>query len=245
MLTLWNPPPFAPGCSQLLVERPERTLVRNYDYHPDLFERVSMSTRWGSRKVMGTSDCLWGLVDGMNDSGLVVSLTFGGVRGTGEGFAIPLVVRYLLEVCGTVADARRVLERLPVAAHYNLTLSDATGVTVTVFVGPGRRAEVFDHPYAANHRGLVPDDPALARALRSVERQDEMVALNRQSAEAVHVVGRFLSPALRSLDFEGGFGTLFTAEYQPSRGRLTYHWPHQTWERTFDSPSEDVRVRLR
>ena len=42
------------------------------------------------------SDCLWGLLDGINDAGLAVSLAFGG-RATREGFGIPLVVRYLLE----------------------------------------------------------------------------------------------------------------------------------------------------
>ncbi|MEZ5912154.1 MAG: hypothetical protein R3D84_07965 [Paracoccaceae bacterium] len=31
------------------------------------------------------SDGLWGLVDGVNDAGLVVSLTFGGRREVGEG----------------------------------------------------------------------------------------------------------------------------------------------------------------
>ena len=37
------------------------------------------------------SDCLWGLLDGMNDDGLGVSLTFGGRRVLGDGFGIPIV----------------------------------------------------------------------------------------------------------------------------------------------------------
>ena len=49
--------------------------------------------------MLGMSDCLWGLLDGVNDAGLAVSLTFGGRRDVGDGFAIPLVVRYLLETC--------------------------------------------------------------------------------------------------------------------------------------------------
>ena len=59
------------------------------------------------------SDCLWGLLDGMNDAGLAVSLTFGGRRALGDGFGIPLVVRYLLETCDDVAEARETLARLP------------------------------------------------------------------------------------------------------------------------------------
>ena len=41
---------------------------------------------WQGRQVMGTSDGLWGLVDGVNDAGLSISLTFGGRRVVGEGF---------------------------------------------------------------------------------------------------------------------------------------------------------------
>jgi len=47
------------------------------------------------------------------------------------------VVRYLLEVADTVDAARAVLDRLPVAASYNLTMMDATGAVVTAFVSPG------------------------------------------------------------------------------------------------------------
>ena len=244
-LTLWNPPPFAPGCSQLVVADPQRTVVRNYDYAPELFEGVCMSSRWSERAVIGTSDCLWGLVDGMNDRGLAASLTFGGIVGTGEGFAVPLVLRYLLEVCDTVADARSVLERVPVAGHYNLTISDAEGMNMTAFVGPGREPEFSDAAQATNHRGLVPDDPQLARRLRSVERQDTLISLERRGASAESVVNSFRSPGLRSLDFEAGFGTLYTAEYRPDQGTVAYHWPSRTWERGFHSASEQIRVRLR
>ena len=56
-------------------------LVRNYDYSPDLCEWVVLSTAWTGLRVLGMSDCLWGLLDGMNDAGLAASLTFGGRRG--------------------------------------------------------------------------------------------------------------------------------------------------------------------
>ena len=77
MLTHWNMPAFAPGCSQVVVDAsPDtggaRALIRNYDYHPDLFEQIVMSTRFSDRAVLGTSDCLWGLLDGMNSDGLAI-----------------------------------------------------------------------------------------------------------------------------------------------------------------------------
>jgi predicted choloylglycine hydrolase len=84
LLTLWNPPAFPPGCSQATLGGRAPLLIRNYDYGLDLFERVVYSTAFTGRRVLGTGDCLWGLVDGMNDAGLAVSLAFGGTnhRGT-------------------------------------------------------------------------------------------------------------------------------------------------------------------
>ncbi len=245
MLALWNPPAFAPGCSQLAVSGRDRALLRNYDYDPDLFEGVSLSSQWGERRVIGTSDCLWGLLDGMNDRGLAVSLTFGGLPGTGQGFAIPLVVRYLLEVCDSVAEARQVIDRIPVAASYNVTLTDRSGAVVTAFVAPGRVPEYFDMPLATNHRGLVPDRPDLARRFRSVERQDVLRGLDRTGRTADAAAEEFLSPSLRSTDFEGGFGTLYTADYRPDDGVVTYRWPGTVWRRAFESAGDEVRVRLR
>jgi hypothetical protein len=69
MLTLYNPPPFMTGCSQAVHLGGERALVRNYDYSPELFEGVVFGSSFAGRRVVGTSDCLWGLVDGMNESG--------------------------------------------------------------------------------------------------------------------------------------------------------------------------------
>jgi len=245
MLALWNPPAFAPGCSQLVASGQHRALIRNYDYDPALFEGVSLSSRWDERRVIGTSDCLWGLLDGMNDRGLAVSLTFGGLPGTGKGFAIPLVVRYLLEVCDNVADARRVIDRIPVAASYNLTLTDRCGAVITAFVAPGRTPEYFEMPLATNHRGLVPDRPDLARRFRSLERQDVLRRIERESRPADVAVDEFLSPSLRTTDFEGGFGTLYTADYRPDEGVVNYRWPGATWHRTFASAGDEIRVRLR
>lgn len=77
-------------------------------------------TAYTGRRVLRMADCLWGVLDGVNDAGLAVSLTFGGRREVGEGFGIPIVVRYVLEVCQTVDEAVRVLSRIPVHMSYNI-----------------------------------------------------------------------------------------------------------------------------
>ena len=242
MLTHWNMPTFAPGCSQVVVDGAERALIRNYDYHPDLFERVVMSTRFADRAVIGTSDCLWGLLDGMNSDGLAVSLTFGGAKGSGPGFGIPLVVRYLLEVAGTTAEALAALARIPVSMSYNLTLTDRKRDTRTVYLAPAGAMEVRDVPLATNHRFDRPSDPAHAARYRSVERQDHLRDLLTRQLKADAVASAFLRPPLRSGDYRNGFGTLYTADYRPDSGELHYRWPGTTWTRSFDSADGEVRL---
>jgi predicted choloylglycine hydrolase len=237
MLTLYDPPRFLPGCSQLALTGETPMLIRNYDYRPDLCERVVFSSAFTGRRVIGSSDCLWGLLDGMNDAGLVISLAFGGRRGVASGFGIPLIIRYLLEVADSVADAVAVLARLPVNMAYNLTILDRNGDTASVFVAPGVKPEVFARCPATNHRGTVPDDPEHARRFRSVERQRALFALLARHPDPDTAVSAFLQPPLYNTAYAEGFGTMYTAAYRPNDGVVDYVWPGSTWRRGFDSPN--------
>lgn len=242
MLTHWNMPAFAPACSQVVVDTGTRALIRNYDYHPDLFERVAMSTRFADRAVMGTSDCLWGLLDGMNSDGLAVSLTFGGAKVYGPGFGIPLIVRYLLEVAGTVSQAVTTLSRLPVSMSYNVTLTDRGGSTCTAYVAPGQVMEVRALPVATNHRFDRPDDPVHAKRFRSVERRTHILSLLAGQPHPDIVAEEFLREPLRSTDYANGFGTLYTADYRPDSGEVHYRWPGTAWTRSFESADAELRL---
>jgi len=171
----------------------------------------------------------------MNDDGLVVSFTYGGRPGSGRGFGISLVVRYLLEVCATVQSARAVLERLPVSMAYNLTISDRSGATATAFVAPDSQVSFFDTPLATNHRGLVPEYPERARVLNSVGRQDELIRLVQSTPDVRRVTAAFLRQPLHNEAYSRGFGTLYTAVYLPDAGVVEYHWPSSSWRRSFTS----------
>lgn len=251
MLTLYDLPRFLPGCSQAVFPGRTPMLVRNYDYRPDLCERVVYSSAFTGRRVIGSSDCLWGLLDGMNDAGLAVSLTSGGRLGAVPGFGIPLVVRYLLEVAGTVAEALAVLERVPVAMAYNLTLlgpgtpPGSGPEAVTVYLRPGAAPERFDHLAATNHRGTVPEDPVHARSLRSVERQRALFELIRVGGPPAPTVAAFLREPLYNTAYASGFGTMYTAVYRPTVGVVDYVWPGSHWSRGFDSPDGVHRARYR
>jgi predicted choloylglycine hydrolase len=231
LLSLYRPPGFIVGCSQGAWTRGEPLLVRNYDYPAERLEGIVHLTQWGERRVIGMSDCLWGLLDGMNDSGLAVSLTFGGRPDVGDGFAIPLVVRYVLETCDDVAAAREALARIPVHAPQNLTLLDRSGAYLTAYVGPGREPRFVDVAATTNHQGEV-EWPEYAEAICSEEREQRVLELlgeDRQRFEDA-----FLEPPLHSTAHERGFGTIYTAAYEPVRGRVRYRWPGTTWEQSFE-----------
>jgi Acyl-coenzyme A:6-aminopenicillanic acid acyl-transferase len=92
-LSLYGPPGFVVGCSQAaFTGTGGPALIRNYDYPASRLEGIIYSTSWTGRRVIGMSDCLWGLLDGINESGLAASLTFGGRPAVGAGFGVPLVI---------------------------------------------------------------------------------------------------------------------------------------------------------
>jgi predicted choloylglycine hydrolase len=228
-LALWNPPPFLTGCSQAAVLPGGPALIRNYDWDYRLFEGLVARTAYTGRQVLGMVDCLWGLLDGVNDAGLAVSLTFGGRPQVGQGFGIPLVIRYVLEVAGTAAEAVQVLRRLPVHMSYNVTVLDRTGQRATVYLAPDRPARVTDLAVATNHQGEVEWAP-YAAAIRSVERAERLTDLLADGTDADGVAAACLRSPLYATRFGEGFGTLYTAEYRPAEGIARYRWPGQTWE---------------
>ena len=244
MLSQWDPPRFLPGCSQAVLTGHTPALLRNYDYSPDLFERVVYSSAFTGRRVLGTSDCMWGLLDGMNDVGLAVSLAFGGRPGSAPGFGIPLVLRYLLEVATCTERATELLRDLPVSMAYNLTMVDRSGRAVTAFVAPGQQPELSDLAAATNHRGRTPEHPGHARRFRSVERQELLLRLLDEGLDVTQLGARLLEPPLHSADFTHAFGTLYTAVYEPAAGTVEYLWPGDRWRRTFSSPTASKIVML-
>jgi predicted choloylglycine hydrolase len=206
-------------------------------------EGIVWSTRI-LRRVIGVSDCLWGLLDGMNEDGLAVSLTFGGRQVLGDGFGIPIVVRYLLETCTSVGDAREKLERLPYSLTHNLTVVDATGEVLTAYLSPDREPIFRAFPAATNHQGVV-EWPEQAQATRTIERERRILELLEASdVSPASFADAFLEPPLFSTAYESGFGTLYTAVYRPLEGLLTLRWPAHAWPLAFGSFVEDVHTEV-
>jgi predicted choloylglycine hydrolase len=235
MLSLYKPPPYLAACSQGVWTRAGGpVLARNYDYAPSRFEGLIWSTNM-VRPVIGTSDCLWGLLDGMNDAGLGVSLTFGGRRVLGDGFGIPLVVRYVLETCESVGHARETLARLPYSLAHNLTVVDRDGEVLTAYLSPDREPIFRPFPAATNHQGIV-EWPEQAKATRTIEREQCIVrALADEGQTPEGFADAFLRAPLFSTAYDSGWGTLYTAVYHPVDGVVDYRWPTHTWRLGFGS----------
>jgi predicted choloylglycine hydrolase len=158
---------------------------------------------------------------------------------------VSLVVRYLLEVAGSTARAREILERLPVAMAYNLTMVDADKDVLTAFVAPGRRAEFSTSPIATNHRGEIPDSIEHAQLYASVERRECLSDLVSDSPTGADLVDAFLRPPLYSTHYWRAFGTVYTALYRPADSSVELCWPDRRWRRTFDDGDATFDVVLR
>jgi predicted choloylglycine hydrolase len=162
----------------------------------------------------------------------------------GDGFGIPLVVRYVLETCATVAEARATLARLPYNLAHNLTIVDRAGDVLTAYLSPDREPLFSRSPVATNHQGIV-EWPEQARATRTLEREQNILELlNAPDASAEGFATAFLGPNLYSTSYDSGFGTLYTAVYRPAELLMEYRWPGFTWPQSFSSFEEGAHEEV-
>jgi predicted choloylglycine hydrolase len=239
-LSLYNPPSFRAACSQAAWTRESISLFRNYDFPGALCDRQLLYTNWNGTRVIGMSDCLWGLLDGMNEHGLAVSLAYGGRNKRQQGFAITLVLRYILETCSTVVQGIAVLQRVPVNMPYNVTLLDRSGSTTTIELCPGLPPKNSSLKFATNHQlgGAMENMDAVADSCLRERFLSIRMADPLQTVAGMREM--FLNPPLlrRQSDWHG-WGTMYTAHYSLSDGVVTLAWPNgQTLQSSFDHFSD-------
>ena len=240
-LTGYQPPAYISGCSQVVWQQ-EPMLVRNYDYHPNLSEGTVLLSAWNGKQVMATGDCLSGVVDGMNDDGLVASLTFGGRKIVGNGFGIPFIIRYVLEFCSNVAEAVEALKRIPSHMAYNIMVLDKTGAYKMVYISPDQPARVTDKPASTNHQEKI-DWPEHAHFTHTVEREKYILqALYDAKQDRENLANSFLKFPLFNRLYSQGFGTIYTAVYKPVEGIMELRWPDKILSQTFTGFKEGATL---
>jgi predicted choloylglycine hydrolase len=223
-LSAWCPPAYLGGCSLMaLADRDTVRLVRNYDLSPDLNEGLLLRSAWRGNPVMGMVEFIWGLSDGINADGLSVALAFGGGSQTGRGFGICMILRYVLETCADVPTALETLARVPSHMAYNLVLADAAGRTASVEMLPGGGLRKMPRALATNHQhgDSAADRPAFTR---TIERYDHIEAMFDTSVKPPALADQFMKAPLFQENYAQGFGTLFTAEYDPKACGMVLHW---------------------
>ena len=216
-LAQYCPPPLFRGCSQAVYIQNEPVIVRNYDYSPYVFDGLLMHSHFDQRGVIAMIDCMSGVLDGMNEDGLAVSMSFGGREEFGEGFGITILLRYLLEYATNVKEAKELIKDIPVHGAYNVTLLDRDADYATIAIAPGKPSRVTRAGIATNHQpgsSWPKYEEKVQTALR-FEYLTEVVAQKQHSVDSFAQL--FLQPPLFNTQFARGFGTLYTAAYYPNQ----------------------------
>ncbi len=244
-LAQYCPPPLFRGCSQAIYDVEESVLVRSYDYSPYVFDGLAMRSHFAARRVIGMLDCMSGLLDGINDDGLAVSMSFGGREEFSEGFGISLVLRYLLEFAGDVEEACDLLQRVPIQGAYNILLLDANARFKSVEIVPGRNPSFGTSTATTNHQSdsnwPLYEEKVFTHVRAS--HLNNLIAAREHTSRAF--IREFLQFPLYQTRFAHGFGTLYDAAFFPQRKACEYFWPHHQWQFDFDGfTPQEYRVEF-
>jgi predicted choloylglycine hydrolase len=214
------------GCSQFFLNG---HFARNYDDKPTAVENEFLLTQpTGSLKSFGAATSNIQRLDGINEAGLVVSLTFGaGYPPVNHGIGSAMFTRIVLDKAKTVDDVLELLEQAPYVTQNNVMVADANGEAVVIEGSAGihkiRRqssgilicANSYLHPeMQQQQKGR--NTTTKWREQQMVETQDDLST--RES------MMDFLTTDFPNGLFEPyysyGLGTLWSVIYTPSNGDI-------------------------
>ncbi|UCE29027.1 MAG: hypothetical protein JSV85_07155 [Candidatus Bathyarchaeota archaeon] len=169
-IPFWNwtySPSLGGSCSQLAVLAPATKdhhiyAGRSYEWtHKEEDLKLFTTRVKGKASHIGFSCLLFGRHDGLNEHGLLVSMTGGGIFGVHfkqRGPMFWLVIRSLLDWCSSVDDALERLETIQIAGYFSLMLVDKKDNAAIVEFADGqmsvkRTASDSSEPYvfSVNH----------------------------------------------------------------------------------------------
>jgi hypothetical protein len=111
-----------------------------------------------------------------------------------------------------------------------------------VFIAPDRKPLVQDLAMTTNHQHDV-EWERHARATATLEREQALQRyLENYAADSYRLVRAFLRPPLHSTAYRRGFGTLYTAVYNPTALELEYLWPNDSWRLPLSGFTEGSRT---
>jgi len=238
-----------PRCSHFAllpqITQSGHTLVgRSYEFGSEMNDNRLLITRpQGKYSHIGPSSILLGRLDGMNDQGLVVTMSAGGIPvglygnlrpPVQKGFHFWVVIRSILENCRNVDEGLAWLKQVPCGGNPILILADRTGKAARAEVyGPSVCVEEIGphsaagHVCATNHflsPALQPHStPARRNSLTRLQRIEEMVeqagkGLEREDAR--RLLSTLYPHGLCCHFYKEFFGTLYSEIFDPMAGTL-------------------------
>ena len=240
LLAMYNLPPFFSGCSvSVSHSKGHHTLIRNYDMGINEFSGVFRYEDLADGGwIIGSAEGGWGYLDGMNHHGLAVAITFGGNFRVGDGFAIPIILRYLLTTCATVPEALERLRTIPHRLVQNIYLLDRDGRYSVAYTSPEGVTTDDGLVCCTNHQRQV-QNAKHAASTRTEERFEHL--LNMAGSVAPN---DFLEQPLYNLAFSEHFGTLYTVEIDPICNTAHYHWPVGELCVSCELPETELEIEL-
>ena len=140
---------YAPkNCSQVAVlssvTNDKHVYVgRSYEWtHTEEDLRLCTTKVKGKAKHIGFSTFLFGRADGLNEHGVSVTFTGGGIFGIPlkqKGFQNHLVIRSILDSCESVDDATELVRNMPISGFFNLLIADRSSNAALVEFADGTR----------------------------------------------------------------------------------------------------------
>ena len=154
----------APKCSVFAVNNGSNVIFgRNHDFYPEFkktTESVLVSPQNGY-KFIGQSDAFIGKIDGLNEKGLAIGMSFVLGKIIKPGISFEFAGRYVLEKCGTVEEAKKTLLNMEFATSQNFLIADKKGNMAVIEASPQkvkvREPERGDNFVIATNNFRIPE----------------------------------------------------------------------------------------
>lgn len=211
------------GCSQFFLNG---YLARNYDDSPDAVENeFLLISPTGNFASFGASSAYFGRLDGMNEKGLVVSLTFGaGHPPRGAGIAADTFQRIVLDKTATVDEALDIFDQIPYVTPNNVMIADALGNAVVIEMSGAKHSiRIIEEGIlicANSYLDSQMKDQQKIKNPTSAWREQQMQGMSFGSvAEMMDFLTTDFPNGLFEPYYADGLGTLWSVIYHPqSRG---------------------------
>lgn len=233
--------PRGGACGQMAV-LPEITadghlyVGRSYEWSMDDEMRLCTTRVKGKAAHIGFSIFLFGRFDGMNEHGLVVTMSAGcpGMPPKDKGVRFWVAIRAVLDQCRTVDEAEKLLKEIPISFNVNIIVADRSGeAALFEIAGPkvcvkriGKGSQ-DQYVYATNQFTLpemIDCDnnrmwQSLAR-LKAIERTLEATKPRIGKEDIRSILSSHVPDGLACHYYEDGLGTLWSELFDVTAGSL-------------------------